>query len=213
MHAPARYMVIGNDPTGTKPWTGKIHGLAIYNHALTREKVIKHFEKWRGGSALSLLKEQNIIALYPLDEKSGQLIHNAVSNRLHLSIPAKFKILKKNFLDLSDNAFKLNGSNLRDLWINILGFVPLGFLLFLVFKSYSQPLKTSALRITILTVVGGTALSLFVEILQAYLPARNSSLSDLIFNSAGTGLGVILALAFIKLKILFIGRGSLNRNC
>ena len=123
--ASACRIVIGNDPSGTKPWTGKIHGLAIYNHALSPERVFEHFEKWRNESALSLLKEKDIVALYPMDEKNGQIIHNAVSNHYHLSIPARFRILKKNFLKLSGNALELNGSSLRDMRINILGFIPL----------------------------------------------------------------------------------------
>jgi hypothetical protein len=178
------HMLIGNNPSGTKPWTGIIHGLAIYNQALSPEKVIKHFEKWRNKSALSLLKEKDIIALYPMNEKSGQIIHNAVLNHYHLSIPAIFKILKKNFLKLSGDALKLNGSSLRDMRINILGFIPLGYLLLVTFYSTKSP-WTSSWRIFFLAVLGGTVVSLVVEILQAYLPTRTSSLTDLIFNSFG----------------------------
>lgn len=54
-----------------------------------------------------------------------------------------------------------------------------------------------------LAVLGGTVLSLVIEILQAYLPTRNSSLSDLIYNSFGTGLGIILAAIFVRLKTRF----------
>ena len=53
---PPGRMVIGNDLSGTKPWTGKIHGLAFYNHALSPEQVIEHFEKWRRQLCLITLK-------------------------------------------------------------------------------------------------------------------------------------------------------------
>jgi hypothetical protein len=53
---PSYYVVIDNDPTGKKPWTGKIHGLAIYNHPLSKKKVFEHYEKWRDDSAITLLK-------------------------------------------------------------------------------------------------------------------------------------------------------------
>jgi glycopeptide antibiotics resistance protein len=84
--------------------------------------------------------------------------------------------------------------------INIIGFIPLGYFLFLVFNLYSQPLKTSAWRLIIPAIFGGITVSLIIETLQVYLPTRISSLSDLIFNTIGSGLGIILALIFKRLK-------------
>jgi len=196
--APEWCMIIGNDPSGTKPWTGKIHGLAIYNHALSPKRVSEHFEKWRGENALSLLKEKNLIALYPMDERDGNVIHNASIDRHHLLIPHKFKILKKNFLQLPNIAFKLNSSTVRDVGINIVGFIPLGF--FLIYSLNYKSLSAPSWRYIGLALIGGIAVSFIVEMFQAYLPTRNSSLLDLIFNSLGTGLGVILALVLIKIK-------------
>jgi hypothetical protein len=197
--ASACRMVIGNNLAGTKPWSGEIYGLAIYNQALPPERVSEHFEKWRNESALSLLKEKHIVALYPMNEKKGQIIHNAASNHYHLSIPAEFKILKKNFLKLSRNALTLNGSSLRDMRINILGFIPFGYLLMVNAFSFMSS-RASTWWLIFWAILGGTLISLFIEILQAFLPTRNSSLTDLIFNTLGTGLGLILALIFIKIK-------------
>ena len=196
---PPGRVVIGIDPSGKKPWTGTIHGLAFYNQALPSKQIVEHFDKWKGNSALSLLNEKDIIALYPMDEKNGQIIHNAVLNNFHLSIPNRFKILKKKFLELSDNALRLNGSNLRDMRINILGFIPLGYLLLVTFYS-TKSSWTSSWRLIFWAVLGGTVLSFVIETLQAYLPTRNSSLTDLIFNSFGTGIGTILAILFIMIK-------------
>ena len=195
---PEQHIIIGNDPSGTKPWTGKIHGLAIYSHALSPKRVSEHFEKWRDENALSLLEEKNLIALYPMDERDGDVIHNASNDRHHLLIPHKFKIFKKNFLQLPNIAFKLNSSTIRDIGINIVGFIPLGFFLFYSFNYKS--LTASSWRFIGLALIGGIALSFIVEIFQAYLPTRRSSLVDVIFNALGTGLGVTLALVFIKIK-------------
>jgi VanZ family protein len=164
------------------------------------EQVFENFELWKNGSALSLSKEKEIVAFYPMNEKNGKIIHNAVGNQFHLSIPVRFKILKKNFLKLSRDSLKLDGSSLRDMRINILGFIPLGWLFFRVFNRYNQRLRIQLWRPMLLTVFGGTVISLMIEILQAFLPTRISSLSDLIFNTLGTALGVILALMFIKIK-------------
>ena len=190
-------MVIGNNLSGTQPWTGKIHGLAIYNQVLYPERVFEHFEKWKNGSVLPLSKEKDIVALYPMNEKNGQIIHNAASNHYHLSIPIKFKILKKNYLKLSRNALKLDGLSLWDMYINIFGFIPLGYLLMVNAFSFRSS-RAATWRLIFLVILGGTVISLFIEILQAFLPTRNSSLTDLIFNALGTGLGLILAWIFIK---------------
>ena len=191
-------MIIGNDPSGTKPWAGKIHGLAIYNHALPAKLVFEHFEKWRGENALSLLEEKNLIALYPMDERDGNVIHNASNDRHHLLIPHKFKILKKDFLQMPGFSFKFNRSAIKDMGMNIVGFVPLGLLL--MFSFNYQSLTASPFRFIGLVLLSGIAVSFIIEICQAYLPTRNSSLLDLIFNALGMGFGVFVALVLIKLR-------------
>jgi VanZ family protein len=110
-----------------------------------------------------------------------------------------FKILKKSFLKLNGNAFNFNSASLRDMRINILGFIPLGCLLLVTIYSTNSS-RTSSWRLIFLAILGGTVISLIVEILQAFLPTRTSSLTDLIFNTFGTALGVILAYLFTKIK-------------
>jgi VanZ family protein len=92
----------------------------------------------------------------------------------------------------------IQAASLRDMGINIIGFIPIGYLLLVTIYS-TKSSWISSWRLIYLVVVGGTAISLINEILQAYLATRNSSLSDLIFNSFGTGLGVIFAVIF-KIK-------------
>jgi len=193
-------IVMGNDPTGNKPWSGKVHGMALYNHSLSSEQVIEHFEKWQNNSTKSLLKEKEVIALYPMDEQKGNLIHNAVDNQYNLLISERVTILKKNFLELYANNLSLNDANLRDIRINILGFIPLGYLFFWVLSLYIQTHKTSAWRLIIPAILGGITVSLIIEIFQGYLPIRYSSITDLVSNTSGAILGIILALIHIKLK-------------
>jgi len=65
-----------------------------------------------------------------------------------------------------------------DMRINILGFVPLGYFLFLVFYLYSQPMKTPAWRLIIPAILGGITVNLIIETLKRYFRARFSSLAQ-----------------------------------
>ena len=77
----------------------------------------------------------------------------------------------------------------KDLIINILGFSPFGYLMmsYLLGSNRLNNKKISAVAVTML---GGIAISVCLEIIQYFIPGRHSSLSDWIFNSVGTLLGV-----------------------
>jgi VanZ family protein len=76
----------------------------------------------------------------------------------------------------------------RDFIINIVGFIPFGYLLVLSFVSGRG--KDGLLAMSLLAVVAGTGTSLFMEIVQYCIPGRTSSLFDLIANGLGTFIGV-----------------------
>jgi VanZ like family len=76
----------------------------------------------------------------------------------------------------------------RDFIINIVGFIPFGYLIERYFVSRLR--KGGLLGQSLLAVVAGTGTSLLLEIAQYYIPGRTSSLFDLIANGIGTCLGV-----------------------
>lgn len=82
-------------------------------------------------------------------------------------------------------------SNHFDRYINIAGYVPLGFL-FCVALAHQGWRRVSACLVAL---GGGVLTSYLMEVTQSFLPARVPSLLDWINNSLGTGLGVILAVA------------------
>ena len=78
-----------------------------------------------------------------------------------------------------------------DVISNLIGYLPLGFLVFvgLVRSGFGT------LRSTWLAVASGTLLSLFLEVLQNYLPQRIATNVDLTLNALGAALGVVLGVA------------------
>jgi glycopeptide antibiotics resistance protein len=77
--------------------------------------------------------------------------------------------------------------SLKDVLINIGGFVPLGFF----FCAYFATIH-SWRRAAITTILLGASTSLAIEILQLYIPSRDSGMMDVITNTTGTVLGVAL---------------------
>jgi glycopeptide antibiotics resistance protein len=76
---------------------------------------------------------------------------------------------------------------LKNVFINVAGFVPLGFFLHAYF-SLIRRIRYAALA----TVMVGATVSLTIEVLQAYLPTRDSGTTDLITNTLGTCIGAAL---------------------
>lgn len=87
-----------------------------------------------------------------------------------------------------------------DLAINVLGYVPLGFLL----AASVRPSRSAAFAVVFAVVAAG-ALSLACEAMQSYLPARIASNLDLATNVLGAGAG---ALASVWLNRRLAGRGA-----
>jgi len=75
-----------------------------------------------------------------------------------------------------------------DLVANLLGYLPLGFLLFVALVRGGRRAGAAA----VLACAGGALLSLLMETLQNYLPHRVSSNVDLVLNAAGTAIGVAI---------------------
>ncbi|OHD64750.1 MAG: hypothetical protein A2176_10495 [Spirochaetes bacterium RBG_13_51_14] len=182
-------IMLGNNPAIKYPFHGEIYGLAIYNRTLNEKDISKHYLIWNYNDLQYLKKETGLIAFYPMNERSGSVIHNIVSNGNNMIIPDNLYALKKTFLGKPWRQFWKIKNFYYDLAINICGFIPLGFLLLTLFVSHYERYTT---KYSIITILVGSSVSLFIELVQAYLPARSSDIIDLISNSFGTILGVII---------------------
>ena len=77
----------------------------------------------------------------------------------------------------------------QDAWFNVIAYVPLGFLLTLSPAHRTWPWARVLLPLGL-----GLLLSASLEALQTFIPGRVSSGLDLVLNTAGTLLGILLAL-------------------
>jgi polyferredoxin len=76
-----------------------------------------------------------------------------------------------------------------DVAINILGFIPLGYLMMSYFLSSGR--KQKKVPVICLSITACIGISFIIELSQYYLPGRSSSLSDLLFNGLGAFGGII----------------------
>jgi glycopeptide antibiotics resistance protein len=81
-------------------------------------------------------------------------------------------------------------SDLDDIVINILGFMPFGFIVYR-YRRLAKP-DGRAWNVVWAVCVGAT-LSLAIELTQVWLPNRDSSATDLFCNTLGTFLGALVA--------------------
>jgi VanZ family protein len=180
-------LVLGDSPRRGDSWSGQLLGLAIYHRELTAPQVLEHYEAWTQRERPEIAGDERNIALYLFDERGGKVIHNKARSGANLYIPERYVVLDQVFLERPWREFSRSMSYLRGVLKNIVGFIPLGFC-FYAYLSAARYVKRSALA----TVILGTLVSLTIEILQAYLPTRESGMTDLVTNTFGTYIGVLL---------------------
>jgi hypothetical protein len=164
-----------------------MRGIAVYGRPLTPAEVKQDFDAWTAnGPPGQSLDPNYLVALYRFDERTGPIVHNLALGP-DLYIPDHFTILHKSFLSRPWNEFRFDLGYLKDVLLNIGGFIPLGFF-FCAFFATVQPWRRAAITAILL----GAAMSLAIEILQFYIPSRDSGMTDVITNTTGTVLGVAL---------------------
>lgn len=182
----AARIILGDSPRQTRYWKGAFYGLAFYGRPLTDGQVLTHFESWAKSGRPTLVAEDDALALYLFDEHAGAVAHSRIGSG-SLNIPQKYSVVDKELLEPVWREFELTGSYLRAIEKNIVGFIPFGFL-FYAYWVVARPIAKPALA----TIALGAAVSFTIEFFQAYLPVRESGMTDIITNTLGTALGVFL---------------------
>jgi hypothetical protein len=183
-------LILGNAATGKSSWTGTLFGMAIFQRAIEAKEVAAHQAIWAEGAARTLARQPELIALYDFGDGTGQQARDYSPSEHHLFIPSRYVVLQKTVLGASGNALPRGWSAAEDLVLNLLGFVPFGFLAFL-YRRAASPARW--LQAILISTLAGVTLSLVIEVGQVWLPTRDSSAIDLALNTAGTVIGVLLA--------------------
>jgi hypothetical protein len=179
------WLVIGNSPIFHDSWSGVLRGLAIYDTALNQGQIARHYSSWTKAEAPVLSSDDACIALYLFNEHAGRVVYNRVHSENNLYIPPKYMVLRQTVLDPVWRAFNWSRGFWQDAFINVAGFIPFGWFLcaYLSARGLHMPaLSASAM---------GAAISVFIELTQARLPTRDSSMSDLINNILGSIVGAV----------------------
>jgi hypothetical protein len=179
--------VVGDSPTADDTWQGELQGLAIYRSTLPAHQVMANYRSWTTAGRPAKNGPASEYALYFLSENDGNLIRDHGTSGVDLFIPETYVIAQPIFLGLPLRSYDGDWDDVQDIIINIAGFVPFGFTL-----SALLVLNTHLKRSDAIAALSGLAVSLTIEILQYYLPTRNSDLSDVLTNTLGTCVGVML---------------------
>jgi len=168
------WISLGNSPNGKAPWHGELRSLSFFSGALSPWNI-----------AVGPLP----VVIYRFTEGTGTICRGSVDPRHGLVIPPVFRAPAKGILTPPWRIERCNLSFWKDVAVNILGFIPFGFF---VFACLSKGEKKVVPSITVVVVMLGAGISLSIELLQVYLPTRDSSFMDFMNNILGTYIGVWL---------------------
>lgn len=181
-------LYFGNSPDLHCPWAGRVMGFTLLGKALTVSEVAEPRTPAEGGPFSCSRGDLAAVACYRFDGSAGESIADLSGSANDLWIPARL-VFDKRPLGLPDDQH-LSAS---DVTVNLLGFVPFGFLVYLRLVAAG---KSSAWRSFFFTTAVGFGASLAIELTQVWLPGRDSSLLDLTTNTLGSAIGAAMGCHF-----------------
>ncbi len=161
--------------------------------ALSPDEIATHRSQAREAGVKSLATAEDLIALFPFDEGSGEAARNLVDATSDIHIPARFCALPETLFRLPELERFLSRGSVGDAVRNVLLFGPLGWLLA---AFASRRIEDRRGLIACGVVLAGGCLSLTLEAIQLLIPARAAGPVDIAANTLGTAIG---ALAFSAL--------------
>lgn len=185
LNSEAKTLVVGNDPEGEEPWRGSMRALAIYERELAPDEVGRRFAAWRLTGTVPRPAQDALWFDFTGTKPAASLAEQPRIGTVY--IPVRFIPVRRSLLRWDA---KINRSGITDIAVNLFGFVPFGFL-----AAQLIARRNSSLNAIIWSSLLGFAISAGIEITQAFMPGRDSSSVDLLFNFLGTILGACLLMA------------------
>jgi VanZ family protein len=182
-------LVIGTSPTHSSPWQGELLGMALYNQQLGDEEVAQGYLQWKAAGAPDERATASLVSLYRFDERAGRASQDVIGNGPALNIPARYVLPNKPILARPPLREMRRLHFWADVAVNIGGFMPLGFFLCVYFS------LASVRNPVIVAIAGGLLLSFTIELLQIWLPLRDSDATDIVTNFTGTAIGAAFFLS------------------
>jgi VanZ family protein len=177
--------VVANAPLRDQSWSGYLKGLAFYGTQLNQAAVAEHYRSWMQYHRPPIKKSEQPTAVYLFDETEGDTIHSAIQPQVDIKIPSRFVVIRQAVFETPVTEAHAK-SYVKNILINITGFVPLGFAFALCFHTMSK-----AKVAVVATILVGATTSFAIEYVQSYLPTRYSGMTDIVTNTVGTGIGLI----------------------
>lgn len=179
-------LIVGDSPAQPNSFRGEIRGLAIYDVELDDARTVRHYETWTAAGRPEIVPADRNQALFLFNEHEGGTVRNQATANCDLYIPEKYEVVDKIWLEPFWEEFEFTRSYWSGNLKNIVGFLPLGAFFYFYFRA-----ACASRRAVLATVALGALVSLTIEVLQAFLPTRDSGTTDLITNTLGTYLGVL----------------------
>jgi VanZ family protein len=186
---PNTRITLGNSVYAGHSWQGDIYGLAFFDYAVPGEDIASFFQQWAANNRFPCTDGGSFSLCYDFNEKSGTRVTDYSENQLHLELAPRMRVLQKELLSFPGPDLDFNRSFWMDTVVNFAGFVPLGFILAAVLGGFKGPGKITAIAGSLFICL---AVSLTIELLQAWIPSRSSSLLDLALNTGGGFAGAMI---------------------
>jgi len=174
-------LIIGNSPIGKPGWFGGVKKFDVFLLDIST-------------------KQTEVVRRYDFSSSFTDEILDLSINAAHLKIPQPGNFPNKRFLQNTD-IDDLISFNKFDLFINFLGFGPLGFFVAIVLRQASS--RSRVLLPLVGAVAVGCLVSLGIELSQPMIPGRNSHMHDLVLNVLGAACGGFALIIFASLVKLF----------
>lgn len=180
-------MGFGDSPHGRETWTGNLRGLAIYPQEISAQQAARDYDVWNSEAEFPADALPPARALYLFREKTGRTARSSIEGAPDLYLSETFKTMRPTFLKPFWSEYESNWQYRINTLLNVAAFLPLGFFFYGYLRTRGNTRKP-----LLVALIAGFSVSLTVEVLQYFLPLRDSGTTDLITNTAGTLVGALL---------------------